>query len=132
MGVTVTVAFLLLHVPFGLLFGIGIGVLVLIPLGDILGIISVSLLTALENVWLGLEVLVVAVLIDLAIDNLVAPRLMGKLISLNPVWIIVSLLLGAKVGGILGVIIAVPLAGAVKNLVDSLRHKSYLSPKETL
>lgn len=127
MGVAVTIAFLLLRVPFGLLFGIGIGVLVLIPLGDILGIISISLLTALENVWLGLEVLVIAVLIDLAIDHLVAPRLIGKLVSLNPVWIIICLLLGAKVGGILGVIIAVPLAGAMKNLVDSLRQNNYLS-----
>ena len=122
MGVTVTIAFLLLRVPFGLLFGIGIGALVLIPLGDIFGIISVSLLMTLKSVWLGVEVLVVATLIDQAIDQAIAPRIMGKLVGLNPVWIIISLLLGAKAGGVLGVIIAVPLAGALKNLTDNLRN----------
>ena len=122
MGVSVTIAFLLLRVPFGLLFGIGIGALVLIPLGDIFGIISVSLLMTLKSIWLGVEVLVVATFIDQAIDQAIAPRIMGKLIGLNPIWIIITLLLGAKVGGVLGVIIAVPLAGAVKNLADSLKE----------
>ena len=122
MGVTVTIVFLVLRVPFGLLFGIGIGALVLIPLGDIFGIISVSLLMTLKSVWLGVEVLVVATLIDQAIDQAIAPRIMGKLVGFPPIWIIISLLLGAKAGGVLGVIIADPLAGAIKNFAASLQE----------
>ena len=121
MSLTITTAFLLLKVPFGLLFGLGIGVLVLIPLGDILGIVSVSLLTALKSVWLGGEVLIVATIIDQGIDNAIAPRIFGGLIGLNPVWIIVSLLLGAKLGGVLGLVIAVPLAGAIKKFAEGLK-----------
>ena len=121
MSISFTIAFLLLKVPFGLLFGLGIGALVLIPLGDIIGIISVSLLMALKNVWLGVEVLVVSLVIDQAIDNLLAPRIFGGLIGLNPVWIIISLLLGAKLAGVLGLILAVPLAGAVKKIAENWR-----------
>ena len=119
MSVSITTAFLLLKVPFGLLFGLAIGALVLIPLGDILGIISVSLLTGLKSVGLGVEVLIVAIIIDQAIDNTLAPRIFGNLVGLNPVWIIISLLLGAKLGGVLGLILAVPLAGAIKRIADS-------------
>ena len=119
MSISITTAFLLLKVPFGLLFGIAIGALVLIPLGDIIGIVGVSLLTGLKSIGLGVEVLIVALIIDQAIDNTLAPRIFGNLVGLNPVWIIISLLLGAKLGGVLGLILAVPLAGAIKRIADS-------------
>ncbi len=120
MGLTMTSVFLLLKIPFGLLFGIGIGVLVLIPLGDILGIISVSILVALQSVWLGVEILVVATIIDQLIDQAIAPRIFGNLVGLNPIWIIISLLLGAKLGGVLGLIVAVPLAATIKKITDKI------------
>ncbi len=121
MSVCITTAFLLLKVPFGLLFGIAIGALVLVPFGDILGIVSVSLLIGLKNVWLGGEVLAVATIIDQAIDHAIAPRIFSGLVGLNPVWIIISLLLGAKIGGVLGVITAVPIAAAIKRTALSWR-----------
>lgn len=124
MSLAITTAFLLLRVPFGLLFGLGIGVLVLIPLGDIFGIVSVSLLTGLKSVWLGAEVLVVATIIDQGLDQAIAPRIFGDLVGLNPVWIIISLLLGAKLGGVLGLILAVPLAGAIKRFANNLRTET--------
>ena len=118
MSVTITTAFLLLKVPFGLLFGLVIGALVLFPLGDIFGILSVSLLTSLKSVSLGLEVLVVATIIDQAIDQTIAPYIFANLIGLNPAWIVIALLLGAKLGGVLGVIVAVPLAGSIKRIIN--------------
>ena len=121
MSIAITTAFLLLKVPFGLLFGVGIGALVLIPFGDILAIVSVSLLMALKNVWLGGEVLLVATIIDQAIDQAIAPRIFSGLVGLNPVWIIIALLLGAKIGGVLGLITAVPLAAAIKRIAQNWR-----------
>jgi predicted PurR-regulated permease PerM len=127
MGLTITLAFILLNVPFGLLFGLGIGILVLIPFGDILGIVGVSLLVALNNVWLGGEVLIVATIIDQAIDQAIAPRIFGGFVGLNPVWIIISLLIGVKLGGVLGLIIAVPVAGAIKKFFHSWQEESSVS-----
>jgi predicted PurR-regulated permease PerM len=124
MGFSLTAVFLLLKIPFGLLFGIGIGVLVLIPLGDILGIISVSALMALKSVWLGGEILIVATIVDQGIDQALAPRIFGGLVGLNPVWIIIALLLGAKLGGVIGLIVAVPLAGTIKKVTESWRSQS--------
>ncbi|MEB3343148.1 AI-2E family transporter [Okeania sp.] len=124
MGVSMTISLFLLGTPFGLLFGIGIGLMTLIPFGTALGVTLVSLLITLENFWLGTKVLIVTVLIEQAIENFVAPRILGGFTGLNPVWILLSLLVGAQVWGVLGLLIAVPIAGFVKDTVNYLRYEA--------
>jgi predicted PurR-regulated permease PerM len=46
---------------------------------------------------------------------------MGGMTGLNPVWIILSLFIGGKLGGILGLLIAVPIASVIKSTADTLR-----------
>ncbi|MDJ0556693.1 MAG: AI-2E family transporter [Microcoleaceae cyanobacterium MO_207.B10] len=122
MGVSMTIGLLILRTPFGLLFGIGIGFLTLVPFGTALGVSLVSLLITLENFWLGIEVLIVMVLIEQAVENFVAPRILGGFTGLNPVWILLSLLVGVQVWGVLGLLIAVPMAGFVKSTVNYFRY----------
>ncbi|WNZ23328.1 AI-2E family transporter [Leptolyngbya sp. NK1-12] len=117
-GTTLSLAFFLIHLPLFLLFGITIGLLSLVPFFDIVGVLSVSLLTALNNVWLGLGVFFLCLVIDQIIDNAVSPRIMGKLVGLNPVWIILSLLLGAQILGVIGVILAIPLASTIQDIIE--------------
>jgi predicted PurR-regulated permease PerM len=120
-GVAMTLAFFVLAVPFGLLFGIGIGVMTLIPFGGATAVTVVTLLVTLENFWLGIKVLIATVIIDQIIGNVVAPRILGNLTGLNPAWILISLLVGAKIAGPLGLVIAVPVAGSIKSTFDKLR-----------
>ncbi|NEP39648.1 MAG: AI-2E family transporter, partial [Okeania sp. SIO2H7] len=47
------------------------------------------------------------------------------------VWILVSLLVGAQVWGILGLLIALPIAGFVKNTVNYLRYYSEFGVAES-
>lgn len=119
-----TVAFVLIQVPFGLLFGLGVGVMAMFPFGTALGICLVSFLTALKSIWLGVRVLVVATAIDQVIENVVAPQLIGGFTGLNPVWILVSLLIGAKVGGLLGLVVAVPFASFVKSMIETFKSNN--------
>jgi predicted PurR-regulated permease PerM len=65
-------------------------------LGLAFGIALVSLLTALKSFWLGLKVLIIGIIIDQASENGIAPQLMGGFTGLNPLWILVSLLIGVK------------------------------------
>jgi len=126
-GVAMTLAFLALQVPLALLFGFGLGLMALFPLLTGIGIALVSLLLALQNFWLGIKVLLVAILIDQINANFIAPRVLGGFTGLNPVWIIISLLLGAKLGGVLGLLIAVPLASFIKNTSEMFRNKGVIS-----
>lgn len=125
LGVTITLAFLALQVPLALLFGIAIGFFSLFPFGTGIGIAIVSLLVALQNFWLGVEVLLTAVAIDQVNSNFVAPRILGNLTGLNPVWVVISLLVGAKLGGVLGLLIAIPTASFIKDTADSWRAGAF-------
>ncbi|MEN9235887.1 MAG: AI-2E family transporter [Gloeomargarita sp. GMQP_bins_120] len=121
LGSLMTLAFVLLQVPLALLFGLIVGLASLVPFGGAVSIGVISLLIALQNAWLGLRVFVVAILLAQLNEHLIAPRILGNVVGLNPVWIILSLLLGAKLAGLLGVFIAVPVAGSIKSVADQLR-----------
>ena len=121
MGSALTAIFLWLKVPFGLLFGITIGFMALVPFGGTVGIALTTLLVALQDFWLGFRVLIAAVIVQQILDNLVAPRILGSVTGLNPVWILVSVLTGARIGGLLGVIVAVPIAVVIKTALAAVR-----------
>ena len=121
-GIALSVAFTVLQIPFGLLFGIGIGIASVIPFGGTVTISLVSGLLAFQNVWLGVKVLVVALIVGQINENVIAPRLIGGLTGLNPAVVFISLLVGAQVGGFLGLILAVPTASFIKRLADMSRN----------
>ncbi|MGL4378476.1 MAG: AI-2E family transporter [Microcoleaceae cyanobacterium] len=118
MGASLIVAYLILRVPFGLLFGLIIGLMTLIPFGALASIWTVGLLMILNNFGFGLTILIVSLIVDQIIESGIAPRLLGGFTGLNPVWIIMSLLVAAKIGGLLGLLVAVPLASVIKNMID--------------
>ena len=118
-GLAMTAGFLALKVPFGLLFGLAIGIMTLIPFGDVLSFSLVGLLVAAHDFWLGAKTLAVAVVIDQIIDQAIAPRLLGSFTGLSPVGVLAALALGTKVGGLLGLLTAVPLASSLKSILDS-------------
>jgi predicted PurR-regulated permease PerM len=118
MGVSETLMFLGFQVEFALLFGLGIGILSLIPFGDVISLIVVTLIIASHNFWLAAKVFAVAIVIDQLIDQAIAPRLLGRFTGLRPIWVIISLLIGTYIGGLLGLLIAVPTAGFIKDAAD--------------
>lgn len=123
MLVSLTPIFLVMKVPFALLFALLIGAGELIPfIGATLGIGLVTILVMFQNWWLAIQVASAAVLMQQIKDNVIAPRIMGNFTGLNPIWILIALLLGAEIGGILGVIVAVPIAGTLKGTIDTLRN----------
>ncbi|WP_197985033.1 AI-2E family transporter [Leptolyngbya sp. Cla-17] len=130
MAATLTVAFWVLQVPFFLLFAMFIGVMEVIPfVGATLGIGAVVLVVLFIDWWLALKVLMVSLIVQQVKDNVITPKLMGELTGLSPVFIFISLLLGAKIGGLLGIILAIPFTGVVKSFVEVISKPT--SPPQT-
>jgi predicted PurR-regulated permease PerM len=119
MGVSLTIVFLILNVPFALLFGLGVGILSLIPFGDVVSLAVIVLILASHDFWLAVKVFAVSVVIDQLIDQAIAPRLLGSFTGLRPIWVLVSLLVGTYIGGLLGLLIAVPVAGFINDATDN-------------
>ncbi|RUS92782.1 hypothetical protein DSM106972_098320 [Dulcicalothrix desertica PCC 7102] len=119
-----TSAFLLLNVPFGLLFGVVIGIMSLIPLGGATSIAIIGLILTIQDFWVGIKVLLVTVILGQINETLIAPRILGNLVGLNPFWLLISLFLGARFAGPLGLFLAVPIASFIKILADAIRTSS--------
>ena len=111
-----TPALMLLGAPFPILSGFAIGLMGFIPFGAILAILVVSILFMFKSFWLGLRVFSVLILVDQVIENILPPRLLGKLTGLNPIVILFSVMVGATLADFYGVITAVPIAATIKAL----------------
>jgi predicted PurR-regulated permease PerM len=115
--------FLVLRVKYALLFALLVGLFQIIPLvGAAIGIFLVSVLSLFQGFWIAVWVGGTSIVLQQIKDNLIAPKLMGEFIGMNPIWIFISLLLGARIAGILGVLLAIPIAGTIKSTVEQLRE----------
>lgn len=119
-----TLGLLLWGVPYAILFGLVIGASTLIPYAGVFTIGIVSLIVSLQDFGQGIRVLITAIVIGQVNDILITPRMMGQTIGLNPIWLIAALFLGGKIGGVLGLLIAVPLASVIKSTIDKLRLRN--------
>lgn len=127
LSVAQTIVFLILGVPYSILFGFSIGLTTLIPYASAITIIAIGLLVTLQDFGLGLKVLLAAIVVGQITDNVIAPRLVGDTIGLNPIWLIVALFVGGKLAGVLGLLIAVPIASVVKRMADTMRSQPELA-----
>ncbi|PLZ15309.1 AI-2E family transporter [Fischerella thermalis] len=119
------IAFLLLKVPFALILSVIVGLLDIIPgIGATLGIGTITLIILSQGVWLALKVLVVCIILQQIQDNLIAPRIMQGALNLNPVVVFFALLVGARVAGLLGIFIAIPIAGVIVSMFEIDEMKS--------
>jgi predicted PurR-regulated permease PerM len=124
LSVAQTFSLVVLGVPYAILFGVTIGVTTLVPYASAFTIVLVSMIVALQDFALGVKVLIAAIAIGQVNDILISPRLMGETIGLNPIWLIAALFIGGKVGGVLGLLVAVPVASVTNSMADKLRSAS--------
>ena len=113
------VIFVLLGVRFTLILAFIIGLFDLVPGGGAtLGISLVGFIVLSQNVWLALKVLAVCIVLQQIQDNYIYPILMQNSLNLNPVVVFFALLIGARAAGLLGIFLAIPLAGVIVSWFD--------------
>jgi predicted PurR-regulated permease PerM len=120
-GVLVGIGTWLLGLPYPLLLGLAAGVTELIPmLGPVLGAIPAVFVALFGPWWKIVAVIVLFTVIQQAENHLLVPRVMKMSVGLSPLLTIVALLVGAKLMGILGALLAVPIAAALQVLVGEV------------
>ena len=119
-GVMVTAAMLIARVPYAAVIGILTGLGNLIPyVGPVVGFGSLILVClaegSIKSLIIGGIILIVVMFID---GNIINPRMLSSNVEVHPVLVIVALLAGGKVGGIVGMLVAVPVAALLKLQFD--------------
>jgi predicted PurR-regulated permease PerM len=128
-GASAFIVFLVLKIPYALILAAIAGVFDLIPgIGATLGISLVSIIVLPQGVWLSLKVLVGCIVLQQIEENLLMPYVMRGSININPVIMFLALLIGAKVAGLFGVFLAIPLMGTIISLFNIEEMKAADSP----
>jgi predicted PurR-regulated permease PerM len=118
-GISVAI-FGVLHVPFFYFIGFLSGFLSLVPyLGVVLAMIP-PLLVGLGQLEAGdlLAVVIVVVLLHLFALNVLYPKLLGSRLKLNPLAVTIALLFWGWIWGAIGLVLAIPITGALKIIFD--------------
>ena len=118
--ILISVSLSIVGVKFAVLIGILTGIGNLIPyVGPIVAYVSTITVCFLQQ---DLKLLVIACLVILVIQlidgNIINPKLLSTTIEVHPMLIIVALIAGSAVGGILGMLLAVPVASLIKLYFD--------------
>jgi predicted PurR-regulated permease PerM len=122
-GVTVTVGFALLRVPYALVLGALAGLAEFVPLVGPLALAVVSIaLAALHEPVLAVWVTVFLVVLRIVEDYVIYPRLVGSVIDMHPLAVVLAVLAGAELGGVAGVFLSVPVVAIL-----SAGYRQYLS-----
>jgi predicted PurR-regulated permease PerM len=130
LGIYYAVGLTLLGLNFGSVIGLLIGVLAFIPyVGFTVGFVLAMLLALTQ--FSGQHVLYVIALFVAGMvmeGYLLTPKLVGQRVQLNPVWVVFALLSFGTLFGLLGVLIAVPMAAVIGVLVRFALSRYLASP----
>jgi predicted PurR-regulated permease PerM len=101
-------------VPYAVLFALFIGLATAVPLAGFLFLVPAVVMTLLDGGTAMTATLVIGVytVVQLVEMLVLTPGIMGHEVELHPVTLIVALLLCGKLVGILGLILAVPIAAS--------------------
>src|SRR3989344_588748 len=123
-GLTVYVGLSLIGIKFALILGIAAMILELVPIvGPVLSAIPAILLAFTQGPSLGLWVILFYVAVQQLENHILVPLILGKTLGLNPVIVIVAILIGAKLAGILGMILSVPVAVILGEIIEGIAQQ---------
>lgn len=123
-GLVTYVGLLILGVDYALALAVIAGLLEIVPIvGPIVSSVPALIIGFVISPFTGLGVLGLYVLIQQLENNLIVPKVMQKAVGFNPLVTILVLLVGAKLLGVIGAILAVPVA-----IIISEVYKYLLTP----
>ncbi len=102
-----------LKVKFALTLALIAGLFEIVPyIGPILGAVPAIALAFMQSPILALFVAILYIVIQKFEGYLIVPLIMRRTVGLNPLVVMISIIVGGKLGGILGVVVAVPIVAA--------------------
>jgi predicted PurR-regulated permease PerM len=117
--VVTLIALLIFDIPYAILIAIANGILNIIPyFGPVIGAIPPVILALIRFSSLGnfIAVLVFFVVMNILVTTLASPKIFSKTTNLHPVIVLLALFIGSSVMGMLGMILAVPIAIIIQTL----------------
>jgi predicted PurR-regulated permease PerM len=117
-GVTAFIVFTAIGLPYALALATWVALMDLIPaIGALIGMIPVVIVASQAGMREVVFAIIFFVLYQQFENYVVAPRVMRKAVNLNPALVIIALLVGGSLGGLVGALLALPVAALTKVLI---------------
>ncbi len=105
----------MLQVKYSLLLGLFIGITNVIPyFGPIIGMIPAVIVAAASDGGQVLWVVIIVFGLQFLEGNVLSPMIIGKSLHMHPLLIMLSLYVGGEIGGVLGLVLAVPVLSIIR------------------
>ncbi len=136
-GLVVTIVVLLLSFTFGLPGGLALPmgllamVFYLIPMfGPIISCMLITLVLLFSSPVAAAIFLIFYIIYAQIENNVIAPKIQGNALNLPATMVLVAIIIGMNIFGLLGAIIAIPIAGCIKVIVEELPNLREAEAKE--
>lgn len=118
-GVLSLVAYLLIGLPYALVLALIAGLMELVPwIGPVLGALPALLLALSIDPMLAVWVVVATFIIQQLENNVLVPRIMDESVGVNPIVTLLSIAAFGSLLGLMGAILAIPMAAIIQILLD--------------
>ena len=129
-GVLTYITLKVMGVPFAGLIALFVGLADLIPLiGATLGAIVALVAAAVHSIPALIVVAIFFVLYQQLENHVLQPVILSRTVKLNPLAVLVAILVGVELAGILGALLAIPVAGIVQVIIRDVWSHRHGRPK---
>ncbi|MDT8718120.1 AI-2E family transporter [Clostridium sp. 19966] len=117
---------IILGVNYPLILSILNGIFNIIPyFGPLFGAVPAVIIAFLQSPKTAIVTIIFLNLIQQIEGDIISPKLTGDMVDMHPLYIIVLLIVGERIGGFVGMVLAVPIAVAIKVILEDLENYMY-------
>jgi len=127
-GVLTYIGLVIVGVRYALPLAVLAGLLEVVPnIGPVISAIPAVIIGFSQNYFAGFSTIALYVIVQQLENSLIVPMVMKRAVGLNPIMTLVALLLGGHIGGILGVLLAIPILLFVETII-----REYIPSKKVM
>lgn len=116
-GLVSWLCFFILGIPYSAVLGFLCGILYFVPyIGPMVSCALVAIIALFVSPLVCIISIVVSMLINNIIANLISPKLMKSSVNVYPALILIAILIGSALGGIPGMLLSIPVIGAMQGV----------------
>lgn len=131
-GVLAYIGLLILGVQYPAILALIAGLTEVVPyLGPVIGAVPAVFFAFFQSPLKALLVIALYYIIQWTENNLIVPKVMQRATGLNPLVVIVAIMVGVKVAGLVGVLLAIPAATILNIIFEELFVKSGKEQKDS-
>ena len=117
------IGLLIIDVPYALTLAVVAGILEIVPtIGPIIAGVLAAIVAFTDSPIKALIVIVFFIAVQQLENSFLVPKVMQKAVGLSPVIIIIAILVGAKLLGVAGAILAIPIAASISVILNELPY----------